>query len=144
MLSNSSFLHISAEVALLWCKLICTTLVIAEVPELILVLLEVSDPAPVAPSLVLATCSGRLLLPVSVLAWPAALFFSWSTSSGCCWDLLLLQLQPINSGGNSKYGCFNSVLRIALRVSLNWRVPVLVYCICCSGFHFGPTSAGEL
>ena len=38
------------------------------VPELFLVLLEVPDPAPVIPTLVLAVCSGRLMLPVSVLA----------------------------------------------------------------------------
>ena len=38
-----------------------------DVPELFLVLLEAPDPAPVVPSQVLAVCSGRFLLPVSVL-----------------------------------------------------------------------------
>ena len=144
MLSASSFLHISAEAALLWCKLIFTNLIISigvGVPELFLVLLEVPDPAPVAPSLVLAVCSGRFLLPASVLAWSEAFLFSRSS-------LLLAAPESFFCSRCSLLVVEATQGKLILTPSCPSHYRFLSsgeFLLCFfSGYHFGSTSAGEV
>ena len=57
----------------------------------------------------------------------------------------MLQIQSVDSGGNSRYVGLNSLMPVSLCVSLNWRVPVpFNYYFFVSVSNFGPTSTGEI